>query len=585
MSGVAPENFGPFGPIVSLSVAALAAVGALTAGWIGRAPRLPADVPDISRRAASVVAAVFIIVLAGGGPVRFSHALLPLAVSSSVLLLVFAFVHTYLLTKYSRVIVAENGTKQLRTAGSQLTENAQREIAKGISQEQLIGRFRNQLERIWTAESIHRNQLRFACTYPGIILFAAVGLSSATLVAQVPENRDDCVGSTRDWVKTAKEWRASGVVDANRPPPSALISARARFELCWTDAGLATRQSWDRTLVYEALALSAQTHRLEEQQSETKPTAMHWADEAIRYYEELGDRKYLVDALLDMAAILLEISQVEHTDPVSWQEMARRGDTVLARAAGIASDAQKADTYRIWSRFYYNLARPTDLSKNWDNNYLLPAYDKALEAFRLAPSTLPNATQLARAAQKAAANPPQDTDPAWTEKLRDAKIKLTLLWKDNGTQLTTPTSRIPPLNTLSVIIMDSVRRDWESLGAKERQTRWSALNDELENAVTAEREAIALIRHTEWEEEYDFDRFYDLARLQCVQTQLLLGMDERNAHARFLEAKTNMEHAKAAATAMQLASAQRSVDTDPNMASLPPNYRQELHRALSLDTK
>ena len=99
-------------------------------------------------------------------------------------------------------------------------------------------------------------------------------------------------------------------------------------------------------------------YRVVENDSSVKPNATFWADESIRYFEEIQDPVHLTEALIDKAALYLDISQLGHNDKTQFEEMAKEGDAVMSRAYQTANEQQQATVLRISSRFYYNLSLP-----------------------------------------------------------------------------------------------------------------------------------------------------------------------------------------------------------------------------------
>lgn len=382
----------------------------------------------------------------------------------------------------------------------------------------------------------------------------------------------DLEAVSADWVAAAKEARSSGTISLFRPLPVDLSQSRSNFETAWENARTTEKSALPPQLVSEALSLTSRIYRVQEIQSETKPSAFKWADIAIAYFEQINHREFLVEALLDKAALYLELSQIEHTDPDSWQAIAKAGDKVIARAFSLAETRQKSDTLRLWSRFFYNIARPKsgNLTKDWDNTYLLVSLEKIDEAYSLDPESMNNATQLARTMQKAAANPPQSTDPLWTKKLRETQEKLLLTWEKNKTALTSPTKRIPPLNIIAVLTLNVVTREWLDTPARQWEELGSGLIGEMNDvAIRAQREAITLLPSTEWEEDYDFDMFYDLARMQGVACRIASDAGLQSSDAFCNEAFKNFAIAKRRASSIQLNASRQAMKSDPIAAAIP----------------
>ncbi|MBO6559482.1 MAG: hypothetical protein JJ959_03050 [Nisaea sp.] len=386
-----------------------------------------------------------------------------------------------------------------------------------------------------------------------------------------------------DWVAAAKEARSSGAISPRRPLPVGLSQSRSNFETAWENARTTEKTALPPQLVSEALSLTLRLYRIQEIESETKPTAFKWADIAIAYFEQINHREFLVEALLDKAALYLELSQIEHTDPDSWRAIAQAGDKVIARAFSLAEAKQKPDTLRLWSRFFYNIARPKsgNLTKDWDNTYLLASLEKMEEAYSLDPERMSNATQLARTMQKAAANPPQATDPLWTKKLRATQEKLLRTWENNEAALTSPTQRIPPLNIIAVLTLNVVTREWLETPSGQSEERGTGLIREMNDvAIRAQREAITLLPSTEWEEDYDFDMYYDLARMQGVACRITSDAGLQRPEAFCNEAFKNFAIAKKRATSIQLNASRQAMISDPIAAAIPEPAKTKIANLL-----
>ena len=381
------------------------------------------------------------------------------------------------------------------------------------------------------------------------------------------------------WVAAAEEAREKETIHHSRPLPTGLLAARTAFERWWVDSNFQNKKGLEPQTLYKGLKYTASTYRVQELQSETKPSANHWADEAINFFEQTQNPYFLVESLLDKAAIFLELSQIEHTEPEEFRRLALEGDSVMARAASLAKDQQKSNAYRIWSRFYYNLARPLsgNLEDNWDNNYLLSSYNKMQAAFDLQPEAMKNVTQLARITHRTAMYPPQDSDPKWTRNLRRVQQLLKHSWEKNEKKLKTPARRIPPLNILGNITMQTVHREWESAHDAELVSK-AAIDELTEVALPALREVVALVRHTEWEEDYDFDLNYDLGRINSVISIILIAMKSERADQHFQEVLRNMRAARIGGSAIQNDAAFLSIDSDPNLANLPEAKREQLRK-------
>ncbi|KPA16189.1 hypothetical protein MHK_003610 [Candidatus Magnetomorum sp. HK-1] len=382
-----------------------------------------------------------------------------------------------------------------------------------------------------------------------------------------------------DWVNIANEARKNKTIHPNRPLPNELVTKRAEFQNWWHNTTLNQKKKLDNKLLYDALSLTSRLYRIQELQSKTKPSATIWSENAVYYFEQVQNPEFLVESLLDKASIYLELSQIEHTDAEEFRRIAKDGDSVMAQAVSLANKKQKPGAYRIWSRFYYNLARPRDgnLSNNWDNNYLLISYQKMQTAFDIQPEEIKNATQLARITQKSAANPPQNNDPNWTKKLRESQQTLIAKWKEYESSLKTPKNRIPALNVLAVITLDIVRREWIESGRNKSNSKKTIA--ELEDiALPAQREVLALVHHTEWAEDYDFDMFYDLGRIYSLIVIIMDSIASDKAEGMFQEVIKNFKTARKNGTATQNDAAYHSIESDPNLSFLNSTRKKTLKR-------
>jgi hypothetical protein len=384
------------------------------------------------------------------------------------------------------------------------------------------------------------------------------------------------------WIDAARAARQANLIHHARPLPTELSARRSSFEAWWTSASLETKRRLSPAVVQEALSLTARLYRMQELQSETKPAALFWADEAIRYFEQISARHELVEALLDKAAIHLELSQIEHTDPDLFRQVAQDGDSVMARAASVADDGQLPGAYRMWSRFFQNLARPRSgkLSDAWDNTYLQAAYAKVRRATELDPQDLKNVTQLARVAQRLAANPPQTLDPQWTRTLREIQGRLADGLRGRERQLTTPAERIPPLNVLGVLTLDVARREWQEAAADARLLADRLLGELEDPGLAALGEALTLLAHTEWRKEYDFDFHYDIARIYSLRALIRMRFSRTRAEAEFAEAISHMARARDGATTRQLDAAIEALASDPTFSLLSKAWRARLMKLL-----
>jgi pimeloyl-ACP methyl ester carboxylesterase len=424
---------------------------------------------------------------------------------------------------------------------------------------------------VWWVRFLYVVQLRF------VLLL----LLSSSLYF-VPWQRLDSRPVER-WVETAEHARKNGTIHPSSPLPNDLVQARSAFEEWWQNTGLATRRKLQPDLAYKALSYNSRLYRMFERQDELKPGSSYWSEQCLFYFEQTQIADKITECLLDRAALFLELSQIEHTNTDNFRRIAESGDLVMNRAISLASDAQKPDAYRMASRFYYNLARPRDgmLSLRWDNNYLALAVKRAKQAYELDSANLLNITQMSRAVQRMAANPPQDGQANWTEDLRHVQKLMAAAYRARIGSLRTPEALIPPANILAVMTMDLALRDWRAspkAGANAEQGLALLKVD----ALPVQTDAWALVRATEWAKDYTFDLNYDLARIRSAAVQLLDADSNPQADGMFDDAIVDLKTAASAATATQLRAAFVSVDAEPSFAGLSEPRRARLKEIVSI---
>lgn len=390
------------------------------------------------------------------------------------------------------------------------------------------------------------------------------------LIHPLVSKEADCEDA-RSWVKVAKENQRAGVISRGRPVPSAIAVSRGIFERWWKETPFSEKESCSIEVIYSALSLNSKIYRIQEIEDSRKASSFEWSNEAIRYFEEIRDSHFLTESLLDKGALFIELADIEHSDASSFRRISEDGDDVLRRAAGLAKGHQKSVALRIWSRFYYNLARPREgkLDKSWDNNYLLTSYSKMAEAIDFDPTNIKNISTYARATQKVGRNPPQDKDPEWTKRLRDAQIRLLNYWDTENSNLVEWRKRISPLSVLGVLTLEVSVREWLALPEIKKSTNVQRYLSEIENiALPAGREAFTLIRGTELEEDYDYDYLYDIARMHAARVAMLDYIQSPKAEDEFKLVISNLLLAKSNATNQQWEAGLRSLDSAPGFAAL-----------------
>lgn len=422
--------------------------------------------------------------------------------------------------------------------------------------------------------------------FVGCILFGYVAINtSKDTTSSSDSSIRNLVSSLTHWISESESARKAKTISSSSPLPTQLVNSRNDFERSWKNSSLNERKKLDSELAFQGLSYASRLYRVEESDSSIKPNTIFWADESIRFFEEIQDSVHLTEALLDKAAIYLEISQLGHNDKQQFEEMAREGDSIMSRAYQTANEKQQATVLRISSRFYYNLARPASfrLSDKWDNNYLLLAYKKALEAFEIEPGESKNANQLARVTIKASKNPPQSTDPVWVKKLRDSKENLKKAWKDSKSSRTGLLEQLSPLNVLGVITLETVSREWQELDAEARKNNFKKYRVELDiDAIAPLRQAVALLNNSQLRKAYGFDIYYDIARAQSVKTDVVRQDSETQSADIFSEVKDNLDNAKENAKTSQLEASVQDIDREITFSFLMPNEKEELRQVLSI---
>jgi hypothetical protein len=386
------------------------------------------------------------------------------------------------------------------------------------------------------------------------------------------------------WISAAEVARSAGTISPGTTPASALIEARNQFESAWKQSSLADRKKQNPEKVSKSLSYVSRMYRVVEDDSSTKPNATFWADEAVHYFQEIQSPKLLTEALLDKAAIFLEISQLGNNDKQQFENVAREGDKIMTQAYQMANSDQRTSVLRISSRFYYNLARPRSfrLSDEWDNNYLLLAYNKAKEAYDYDHNDIKNVNQLTRAVIKVSNNPPQENDREWTKRLRDAQQSLKTAWKANQAGLTALDQRLSPLDVLGVSTFEVIAREWRDLSTQGKKSKASIYIAELEtDSLTPLREAVALLQNSELRKSYGFDLYFDIARAQAVETAILRESSLQQETKEFEELKVNLRTARENAKTSQLDAAMKGLDNEITFRLLTSNERQALRKIIT----
>lgn len=130
-----------------------------------------------------------------------------------------------------------------------------------------------------------------------------------------------------------------------------------------------------------------------------------------------------------------------------------------------------------------------------------------LEAYKLDSAQIKNSTQLCRTIQKLAANPPQDNELIWTDKMRQALKRHCWTWNKMQKTLNKPMDRIPPLNIMGVLDLEIITREWHE--PNKTISKGNQLIKEIDSlAIPAQTEFLTLLMTTELKDDYDFDAYY-----------------------------------------------------------------------------
>jgi hypothetical protein len=288
--------------------------------------------------------------------------------------------------------------------------------------------------------------------------------------------------------------------------------------------------------------------------------------------------------MLEKAAIFLQVSQLNHTDRNRFDQLSRDGDKLLQDCMGVADDDQRVDVLRYWSRFYYNLARPTTgrLSDRWDDRFLQLADQRIDEALVLQPDALKNLNQKARVTQRRARATLSAPSEYWASQLWSVQQRFAAAWSKVDGSINRGEDRLSPLNVLAMVTLDAVAYSIvvsDDSGKSRLAPDWLKAIDGT--GLPAQLNAWGLVRNTELSRSYGFDTVYDLARLYALRGIVtgLLNTGRQNEDIDL--AAQYLREARTVATVLQLDSAKDSLSGDPVFQGLPDFARAKFDRALS----
>jgi hypothetical protein len=397
--------------------------------------------------------------------------------------------------------------------------------------------------------------------------------------------RKSLLSAAKQWIDVITNAKSNNTIVAGQVLPPSVSQSRQQFEAAWSNAREATRFLLAPDIAYEALSQLSRLYRLIEHDSSIQANANSWADVAIQHFSDRQHRYFLTESLLDKAAIYLDIAQLGANDKRQFESMAHSGDAIMIRAYQTADVNQRPIVLRLCSRFYYSLARPASfrLSDDWDNNYLLLAYEKAKEAFDLSPADLKSANQLARVCIKVSKNPLQASDPLWAKRLRDSQRKLKKAWLNEGPKRATIDGRLSPLNVLGVVTLETIAREWQAMDKDTRIIKEPVLTKELDkDALGPLREAVALLQNSELRKSYSFDLSYDISRSLALKCSLLKVCSPTRCKEVFNELTLNLLQAREHGKAAQIEAALSDLNGEITFSFLSKVQIQQLQQVLSV---
>lgn len=595
-------DYGQFGVVVAAAGSLMAAVGALIFTWKKRASWEPVeeDIPRSAQRFAGLVVAVAIGLLwyTQHAQVRESEPILPsIAIWCIVAAVICAIGYSILIGIYTyerQVATGPRSVSRKKVIGGFVLRPEARDMLKvqrGLTTQELLKGAAYDVDKIWTRGSRSAAKVGFFLAYMGMVSFGTIALASVAMAlvkSGPPSPQQVLAEATKQWIGAAEVTRQNGTIVSGAPLPTSLTLPRADFEAAWRNAGLGERSKLEPDVAAKALSYCVGVYRIQEENEAVKTNSLYWADEAIRHFGERQDRLRLVEALLDKAAIMLDLAQQENKSKDSFENISKTGDALMTRAGSIASPEKRAEVYRLSSRFYYNLSRPKSfrLSDAWDNNYLLLARARAKSAYELMPQDMKNCNQLLRATMKVAKNPPQDADRQWARELRSAQSAMKQAWQRNDATTTSVAGRLSAFSVLGTGTLEAVARDWHELEPSKLRTAALALSGELaSDSLPQLREAEALLQNGELKKAYGFDIFYDIARAHAQRVVMLRLVDRALAAKEFPEVRANLDRAREHANATQLDAAMRDIERDLSISKLSIAERRQLAGLLRVGVK
>src|SRR5258708_27191696 len=99
--------------------------------------------------------------------------------------------------------------------------------------------------------------------------------------------------------------------------------------------------------------------------------------------------------------------------------------------------------------------------------------------------------------------------------MRQTLTSLKAEWINVGSSKSEPDVRIPPLNIMAVLTLDTVNREWQQQQNLPPAEQSVALRQDLreieDGAIEKQSEVLTLLPHSMWRDSFQFDVKYDLA--------------------------------------------------------------------------
>jgi len=411
-------------------------------------------------------------------------------------------------------------------AGFWLTQWARSLVKDGTSMDAIIQLSTESKQEIWPALS--RGSARVVSDI-ALSLFC-VGMSGTVATISAAPS---LALTMRAWITDSDAALNAGTIQPGNPLPVQLSTQLTAFQNGWNNASASEKEALKADDLSRALKNAVEVSRLKEENDAVMPDSMTWATQAVQYFSQNGPVEYRAAALQEEAALDFQLAQAHHRNLDQFRRYSEDANNLMSEAlaiCGLCDKDRQSAILRLWSRSLYDLARPGDANHDdiWDLTYLDASYQKIREAIKVAPhKNLKNCIQLAQVVQKIGAQPARAPDDTWTQTMRDALVSLRGQWLESAGTKTDPDSRIPPLNVIAVLTLDTVDRevptDREAIGST--KSALQNLDRELESeAIERQSEVLTLLPHSMWHDSFQFDVQYDLMRMYAMHATLLSAL-------------------------------------------------------------